>query len=138
MAITIGTMWFIALGCKNLIEEKRLMMITCISPVVFTLLLLISNGAGGFVVEGSLSLNKDEDKITTFGMNDQEFANFMSISANITSVLTLLFIVVFSILLIFAIKDKAKDPYATIERIMFITVFLGLYIYSVITLNLYI
>ena len=138
MAVTIGIMWFIALGCKDLIEEKRLMMITCISPIVFTLLLLISSGSGGFVVEGSLSLNKGEDKITTLGMNDQEFTNFITASASITSMLTLLFIVVFSILLIFAIRNKAKDPYATIERIMFICVFLGLYIYSVFTLNLYI
>ena len=138
MAITIGTMWFIALGCKDLIEEKRLMMIACISPIVFTLLLLISSGSGGFVVEGSLSLNNDEDKITTLGMNDQEFTDFISISAGITSILTSLFIVVFSTLLILAIKEKAKNPYATIEKLMFICVFLGLYIYSVITLNLYI
>ena len=138
MAITIGLMWFIALGCKDLIEEKRLMMIACISPIVFTLLLLISSGAGGFVVEGSLSLNKNQDKITTLGMNDQEFANFISISAGITSILTLLFIVAFSTLLILEIKDKAKNPYATIEKLMFICVFLGLYIYSFFTLNLYI
>ena len=134
--ITTGIMWLIAHLLKDLIESKRLMMCTCIAPIVFSLLLLLFSSAGGFVVESALSLNKFEDKVTTFGLSDQEFTNLIIYSANITSVLTLIYICVFSVLLI--LTGKSNDQYARLEKRIFISLFLALYIYSVITLNLYI